>query len=155
VTISTFLTTGIFPAMTLLPTRMGARAAEVMVVAIALQESRLKYRRQIKGPARGYTQFERGGVLGVLNHPISRPHALAVCEALDVAPTVDGVYEAIEFNDVLCAAFSRLLLYTLPWALPGPDAGEEGWRQYLAAWRPGKPHRGTWDEFYRQAWRGV
>jgi len=39
-------------------------------------------------------------------------------------------------------SFARLLLWTLPSALP--TTADEGWTQYLDAWRPGKPHPATW-----------
>lgn len=125
-----------------------------MVLAICLQESRLIYRHQLGGPARSYAQFELGGVLGVLRHVASKKHVQAVLSALDYDPeaTPATVYEAIEHNDILAAALARLLLYTLPNALPGPDDPDKGWQQYIAAWRPGKPHRSTWNSFYQQAW---
>ena len=46
------------PALKLLPEKMDSQAARAELVAIGLQESRLKYRAQIGGPARGYHQFE-------------------------------------------------------------------------------------------------
>lgn len=150
-----FLASGLLPALNLLPAKMGAPEAQAMVVAICLQESRLQHRKQIGGPARGFAQFEKGGVSGVLSHPASRQHAEDVCWALEIEPKVDAVYEAIAFNDVLMAAFSRLLLYTLPDRLPGERDHEKAWNQYLAAWRPGKPHRHTWDHIFDQAWSAI
>src|SRR5690606_35531315 len=59
----------IWPAYALLPSRMDSDRATVMLLAIGLQESRFEHRRQIKGPARGFWQFERGGgVRGVMTH---------------------------------------------------------------------------------------
>lgn len=135
---------------------MDSRAARAMVLAICLQESRLTHRAQVGGPARGYAQFELGGgVRGVLTHPASRPHIQAVLAALDytTAASAEACWIAIEHNDILAAAFARLLLWTLPGALPAQDAPGAGWAQYIAAWRPGKPHRETWNAFYDQAWR--
>ncbi|WP_199533145.1 hypothetical protein [Thiopseudomonas alkaliphila] len=66
--------TAIDPALALLPARMKSKKAVVMMLAIGLQESRFIHRRQIKGPARGFWQFEKGGgVYGVLNHHIVIP----------------------------------------------------------------------------------
>ena len=48
--------------------------------------------------------------------------------------------------------FARLLLWTVPAALPTRQNPDESWRHYLEAWRPGKPHRQTWDGFYAEAW---
>lgn len=41
----------IAPALALLPARMSSPSAEVMLLAIGLQESNLTHRRQIGGPA--------------------------------------------------------------------------------------------------------
>jgi len=152
------LETAIIPALRLLPEKMDSDAAIAMCIAIALQESRVKHRRQIGGPARGYWQFEQGGgVRGVLTHPASQQHIRAVLAALDYDPTSDpaACYAAIEHNDILAAAFARLLLYTLPDALPARNAHGVGWTQYLNTWRPGKPHRETWDEYYETGWEVV
>lgn len=150
-----FLQTFILPGLSILPERMDSPAARAMLFAIGMQESRFAHRRQIRGPARGWWQFERGGVRGVLEHPASRSTAEQVCSMLNYPATVDAVYEAIEHNDMLACAFARLLLWRLPEPLPMADNEDEGWCQYLDCWRPGKPHRHTWDGFYRQAWEAV
>lgn len=82
ITLSEIRATAIAPALSLLPARMTSPAAEVMLLAIRLQESLLLYRRQIGGPARGLWLFEQGGgVCDVLRHPLSCAHALVVCQA--------------------------------------------------------------------------
>lgn len=149
------LRNAIEPALRLLPDAMDSQAARAMLIAIALQESRAKYRAQIGGPARGYWQFEMyGGVRGVLDHSASQEHIRFVLAALDYSPDAKepACYIAIEHNDILAAAFARLLLWTLPQSLPARTEPASGWAQYILAWRPGKPHRGTWDAFYAQAW---
>lgn len=151
-----FLTNALEPALKLLPANMDSLAARAMVISICLQESRLEHRRQIGGPARGYAQFEQGGgVRGVLTHPASKPHIEAVCAALDYEPEPEACYIAIEHNDILAAAFARLLLWTLPDPLPAANEVEKAWRQYIAAWRPGKPHPASWPRCYSQAWGAV
>jgi hypothetical protein len=130
-----------------------------MLYAIGLQESRFKYRAQktsdpyVKGPARSFWQFERGGgVVGVLTHRHSKDLARTVCQARGVLPDSSLVHARMEFDDVLAAAFARLLLYTDAKPLPALDAHpDEGWAYYMRNWRPGKPHRETWDEFHEQA----
>ena len=130
-----------------------------MLLAIGLQESRLAHRRQIGGPARGYWQFEQGGgVLGVLTHLSSIQHIHAVLQALDYPTdriTPEHCYVAIEHNDILAAAFARLLLWTLPTALPGREDAQAAWTTYIQAWRPGRPHRASWDDCHRIAWETV
>jgi hypothetical protein len=141
-------------ALSLLPVTMNTPAARAMLVAIGLQESKFQHRRQVQGPARGYWQFEeRGGVTGVVTHPATKGYALAVCDMLDYSPSVIVIYDAIADNDVLACAFARLLLWTLPGALP--MTADEGWRQYVKAWRPGRPHPETWAENWQRAWDTV
>ena len=73
------LTQIVRPALAMLPARMSSPQAAVQMLAQALQESRLKHRRQIRGPARGLWQFETGGIAGVLRHSASKVHARSVC----------------------------------------------------------------------------
>lgn len=133
-------------AYALLPPEMRSEQATRLLLAIGWQESRFKFRRQVpSGPARGFWQFELGGVRGVLRHEDTNVPARDVLQALSYprgsAPTV--VKEALEHNDVLAAAFARLLIWTLPEVLP--STADAGWAQYLSAWRPGRPHLESWD----------
>jgi hypothetical protein len=131
-------------------------AARVMLYAIGLQESRFLHRRQIGGPARGFWQFEQGGgVKGVLSHPASRERALTLCELREVEPTSSAVYHRLEHDDVLAAGFARLLLYTDPRRLPALHEADRAWDYYVRNWRPGKPHRHTWEAFHAQAVEAV
>lgn len=141
----TFIDVAIEPGLSLLPPEMDTPSARAMLLAIALQESRLEHRRQIGGPARGFYQFEPVGCLGVLTHPRSRVDAAKVCRALLVPAKPDTVCMAMEWHDVLATAFARLLLWSSPIPLP-PDehSYEAGWALYQACWRPGKPHPETW-----------
>ncbi|SNS15644.1 hypothetical protein [Pseudomonas segetis] len=151
-TLSEIREQAITPAFQLLPARMKSVEAELMLLAIGLQESRFKHRRQIGGPARGFWQFERGGgVAGVIQHPVSREHALKVCGARNVRPIPDQVYQRLETDDVLAAAFARLLLWTDPARLPKVGDSAGAWDLYLRIWRPGKPHPDTWGDLYAKA----
>ena len=157
--IEQIISSAINPALHLLPPALDTRSARVMLVAIGLQESGLRERVQIvqgggKGPARGLWQFERGGgVRGVLTHLQTAPLALRVCMARQVQPVTSVVWGELETDDVLAAAFARLLLYSDPQIMPTDSAG--GWALYLRTWRPGKPKPDTWAEFYSQAQRAV
>ncbi|WP_281915975.1 hypothetical protein [Caldimonas thermodepolymerans] len=140
------------PALGLLPGQMDSDRARLMLLAIGLQESRFEHRRQIGGPARGFWQFERaGGVQGVLRHAATRELAKAVCAERGVAADATAVYERLEHDDLLACAFARLLLWTDPQPLPVPGDASASWQYYLRTWRPGKPHRHTWDALYAQA----
>ena len=145
------------PALAILPPAMDSVNARVMLLAIGLQESRFEHRRQIKGPARGFWQFEegtarsRGGVWGVYLHTKSRMHLEALCKARGVVCAPSAIYAALEHDDVLAAGVARLLLWTDPAALPDPWKTEQAWRLYLRTWRPGKPHPHTWAELHAKA----
>lgn len=167
----TFVDTVIDPALALLPARMDSPEARAMLVAIALQESGLTARVQLleawepwwasrpgpaSGPARGLWQFELGGgVAGVLGHSASQPFALPILDELLYPADAHIIHEALAHNDVLACVFARLLLYTLPRPLPQRGDEAESWRQYMSAWRPGKPHPSTWSANYTMAWQAV
>lgn len=139
-------------AATLLPAKMDSLQAWAQLYAIALQESRLDARRQIGGPARGFWEFEYGGIVGVLNHPASYTLIRQVLGRLDYDDRPETSYAAIEHNDVLAFCYARLLLWTLPGALPEANEPQAGWVQYESAWRPGVPRRATWDGYFSRAW---
>lgn len=153
------------PAMALLSAGMDSPAARVMLLAIGLQESRFEHRYQVvqgrpgaKGPARGFWQFERGtaasrgGVWGVFLHPESAALLKAVALARGVPPSPSNIWERLETDDVLAAAVARLLLWTDSKPLPKVEDVQGAWNLYaIRTWRPGKPHRQTWDAFHAQA----
>ena len=161
------LTTVIDPTLALLAQEgiPASDKARAMLVAIGLQESRLKERRQLVGkpprpvgPAMGLWQFEQGGgVKGVLTHKASR--AIAEKYALLRVGSIElkKVWEALECDDVLACIFARLLLWTDPKAIPDarPENEEAAWQVYLGNWRPGKPHRQTWSGYWQAAIKAV
>lgn len=150
------------PALALLPARMNSKEALVMLYAIGLQESKLNARRQMgNGPARGLWQFERdGGTAGVLRHASSRTHALNICKSRGLTdlkeveltkghtPTslIKRAYDAFEHDDVLSAAFARLLLWTDARALPAIGDSDGAFKLYIRTWNPGAYSRGTAQE---------
>ncbi|MBW8268277.1 hypothetical protein [Caldovatus aquaticus] len=129
--------------------------AEVMLLAVAKQETDLRHRRQIPvAHAMGLWQFERGGgVAGVLRHPATRERARFVCGALLVRPESETVWAALEQNDALACAFARLLLWTDP--MPLPRAEGPAWDCYLRLWRPGRPRPERWGEAWAAAERAL
>jgi hypothetical protein len=132
-------------AFLLLPPKMDTRAARVTLAAIGHQETKYLTRVQYgNGPARGYWQFESGGgVKGVMNHKASADLARKVCHARGIPFVRATVWEALATDDVLAAAFARLLMYTDPFAVP--DNAADAWEMYAErCWRPGKPHPETW-----------
>ena len=142
----------------LLPAKLDSTEAKAALFANAMQESRLDERRQIGGPARGFWQFEkgtpasRGGITGILMHDKAGPLIKSVLDRLDYDHTPETSYTAIEHNDVLAFAYARCLLWTFPTPLAQRNNAAGGWEQYVQTWRPGKPHRHTWDACWQKAW---
>lgn len=152
------LTSAIVPALAFL--NLDSPQARHQMLAIALQESGIKHRRQVTasgkedGPAVSFWQFEKGGgCKGVLTHDGVEARMRAACAAHGVEATPGALWEAMKTNDVLGAIAARLLLYTLPQKLP--TASVDGWNQYVAAWRPGKPHPEKWADNWQTAGRVV
>lgn len=173
-TIRQVLIGAVDPALALLLDRMDSAEAVCIMLAICGQEADFRHRWQVidarrpevRGPARGLWQFERGGgVRGVLMHPASREHACRVCAIRGVEPVAAAVWPALAEDDALAAAFARLLLWTDPYALPELGDEERAWGLYLRCWRPGAWDRGTpadrtklrrkWSGYYAQALREV
>jgi hypothetical protein len=141
------LHTAIIPALTRL--NMDSTEARRFMLAIALQESGLKHRRQVSadgsenGPASSFWQFEKnGGCRGVITHRTTAPIMRQVCADFNVEPTALTLWEAMRYQDIVAACAARLLILTLP--TPMPKTAPDAWEQYLDAWRPGKPHPATW-----------
>ncbi|AXF52874.1 MAG: hypothetical protein [Bacteriophage sp.] len=141
-----------------------SKESTVMLLAIGLQESRFVHRRQLvgnppqpTGPAKSFWQAEQGGgmVHGVRRHADTSQMAAELCKARKVSPNDRSVWDAIENDDVLAAGLARLLLWTDPKRLPALGDAEGAWQLYLRTWRPGKPHRGTWDALYAKALEAV
>lgn len=152
-TLNELRSSAIEPARLLLPAKMTSAVAEIMLLAITQQEDKQQRRRQWPtGPARGLWQFEQGGgARGVLMHAASREPALRVCEARGVKPEPAAVWAALEHDDVLAAAFARLLLWTDAKPLPARGEQDRAWAYYLRTWRPGHPRPEEWPDNYRRA----
>lgn len=143
----------IVPGLKYLPPEMDSPQVRAMLLSIGMQESRFEHRKQVGGPAHGFWQFEQGGgVRGIITHPTTSEIARGICKRLVVPFIPAECYEAITYNDVLACCFARLLLWTLSGPLAGKGENQKAWEQYSAAWRPGKPHRESWDAYFNTAW---
>lgn len=152
------LQTAIYPALLELD-GMGiptSPKAARFLLAIAIQESGLANRRQVgqggaeTGPAVSYWQGEvTGGMILVLKHAATKVRMADLCAAYNVGATPQALWEAIRYQDIVAAAAARLLVFTLPGALPVTE--DDGWQQYLSAWRPGRPHRERWGPAWKLA----
>ncbi len=144
-------------AYAVLPARLQSPHATALLLAIGLQESGFVHRRQVGGPARGFWQFERNGVRGVLTHARARPFVETALRVLqfDDAVGLEPLHTLVELNDVVAAVCARALLATVPQRLPQRGEPELAWAQYVEAWRPGAPRREHWDAHYTDAWQRV
>lgn len=158
------------PAYKLLPSALKTERATVALLTIGQQESKFKYPFQVldptdlsrKGAARGYWQFElgsarsRGGVWGVFLHPASRALLEQLCAEREVVFAPTQIWRELEVDNVLAAGVARLLLLTDPKPLPKLGDMDGLWALYAErTWKPGKPHRETWDDYYRNALKVV
>ena len=144
---SSVTNTIIMPALKLLPEHMYSQYAIDMLLAIGYQESKFVFRRQMNGPARGFWQFEVGGIKSVLNHHSVGSIASIVLRELRLPFDASRLHDIFEFNDIIACCFARLLLWSDPSPLPDlidPDQHEIGWEIYKRCWRPGKPHHELW-----------
>lgn len=143
-------------AYELLPARISSDKATLMLLAIQRQEDPELRRYQLvkrtpktlpenivseqwaKGPARGWPQMEQGGgVKGVLTHAGVQDYAFNVCDHFKLTASAFSVWRALETNDVLSAAFARLLLWADSKPLPEIGDTEGAWKTYIRVWRPG------------------
>lgn len=146
IVLDALLRTAINPALGMLPTAMDTDDARVMLLAITLQEADAIHRVQFgNGPAHGlWMMEENGGVRGVMQHPASRDYALAICSARHLVFDRYAVWQALAHDDILAAAFARLLLWTDVRALPDVDRADDAYQTYMRLWRPGKKRPQDW-----------
>lgn len=130
--------------------------ARRFLLAIALQESALRHRRQVtasgdeNGPATSYWQGElTGGMCLTLKHRATASMIRQACDDFGIEPTSKGLWTAMQYHDIIAATAARLLVYTLPDKLP--ETAAEGWEQYKSAWRPGKAKPATWAGHWKTA----
>jgi hypothetical protein len=145
------------PALALLPAKMTCNEVRVMELAIGRHESVFDARDQNdeagkNGPALGFWQFERNGVLAVMHHPASSQHVYELAQHFGIRYGSTYIWEALASNDVFAAAMARLLLWTDPHPLPAIGDEDAAWELYaIHLWRPGAPSRLRWAGAYAAA----
>lgn len=144
-------------AYAVLPDEMASPAASAMLLSVALQESELRHREQMGGPARSFFQFERIGVMGVLASGDAGSSFRDAMERLRYPRTMGAtdIHQAIAHNDVLATCLARCLLWIDPRALPTWEQSPIGWAIYTAQWRPGRPRPEHWRDNFTGAWHRV
>ena len=148
-----FLQHVIRPGLAVLADTVGGEVqspqAECLMLAIAIQESALRHRVQVGGPARGWWQFEKaGGLAGVMEHARTRTHLAHYCEAVGLKYDIHALWDALPHSELLQVALARLLLWSDAKSLPGLGDKEGAWQYYLRNWRPGKPGMARWGAAY-------
>lgn len=149
--LSNVVETVLTPLFKLLPAYLDSQAARVLLLSIGLQESGFSARRQLNGPARGFWQFEIGGVRGVWEHHLSSEPLRLLCRDRDCSFDPQAIYPRLEDDDVLAAGVARLLLLTDSAPLPAIDDVGASWGYYQRNWRPGKPRPGDWPKNHADA----
>jgi len=150
------LAQAIVPALGLLPAGRDTREARVLLLAIALQESGLRTRQQMGGPAHGLWQFETAGVRGVLHHQATGDGVIVLCARRGVSPiTAQNIWQSLLADDVLAAGIARLLLYSDPVPLPALGDVVTAWAYYVRTWRPGVPRPEDWPANYAAALHAI
>jgi len=125
--------------------------SRALLFAIAGQESGWAHRLQEGGPARGFWQFELGGVNGVFENPRAASTLLQFCQDWAIEFTAEAIYEAIAFCDPLAYTCARLALWLDPAPLPAVGAAAAAWSYYVRVWRPGHPRPTDWAANYALA----
>lgn len=141
------------PALDLLPPGLGGNRAELMLLAIGLEESDFLERRPASGPERGFWRMgpEDDIVGAVLRHPGTAPLAVAACDLRSVPPIEERVFAELEHDDLLAAVFARLRLHVEGERLPAVGEVAEAWDLYCRAWCPATRDRRGWDRHYARA----
>lgn len=129
--------------------------AAVLLLAIAIQESQLLYRKQFDGgPARGLFQMEPGdrAMMALL---MKKNHTLRKMLPTENHEVMWKMLEDPE-NDKYAVYIARAALKTDPDPLPKLGDMEGAWAAYVKHWRPGKPRKEKWALSYEAAlgaWR--
>jgi hypothetical protein len=128
------------------------RERELLLVAIAIQESALKHRRQQpSGPARSYFQIESPTAYDCCTRCIPARRFLQELgvKTMMISP------ESLEHNDLAACAIAAGILRLHPGRLPELGDHDGAWQYYLASWRPGSPRPASWPASYREAWMAL
>ena len=154
------------PALLRMFPQFQGRTPECMLLTIAGQETNLAYVYQmdsqgkpIQTLARGLWQFELVGVEGCLNHPANGWLAPFLEQNGFAGLTPEMIHWALPASTSLATWLARANLWWYAEDLIEPiadyDHAEAAWQQYLDIWRPGKPHRETWDAHWLAAVEAV
>jgi hypothetical protein len=114
------------------------------LLAIGMQESGMRARTQIGGPALSYWQIEPPTVGLLTRHPRLSPILWTVAGALGLSDPY-----ALTYCDPWAATLARALLRSDPGPLQ--DDEQAAWDTYLRVWRPGRPRPSAWPHAWQWA----
>lgn len=141
------------------PAYASAEAA-VLQLAAFYQESQLKHREQIGGPALGLAQFDpgKGAMVGlVLTGPNKVTWARDAVDERGVDPDdFEAARQLAKEDDELAVILSRAGMWCDAKRLPRLGQEKEAWAAYRRIWNPGKPRPEKWADSYKRAldaWR--
>ena len=143
------------PTLRWLGEKYATHEAEVLLIAIAIQESRLAARRQQpSGPARSYWQIEPQTAKAVYLKWGTGQRAL---DKLGLRPvTLLIAKEQMEWSEVGSCIIARGILYLDSKPLPWVGNEDAAWDYYAnRTWRPGKPRHNAWQQSYSTAMDAV
>jgi hypothetical protein len=143
----------IAPGSEAVPMMMNTIPSQVLLMAIAGQESAWQYRIQIpSGEARSFWQLEQqGAIADVMADPNTAMVVSTFCDTYSISPDTATLFDAVAYNDTLAYLIARLALWQDSEPLPKVGDEESAWNYYNAVWRPGDPHPDSWPAIYTQA----
>lgn len=149
---ATLLSLVVRPTLAWLGPPYASREAEVMLLAIAGQESRCCYRRQLPtGPARSWWQVEPQTAVAIWR---KWPDGKAKLEDLgwEAEEMATMPHYCLRWSEVGSCVIARGILWLEPSPLPAIGDQQDAWTYYAErCWRPGKPKPETWAEHYAAA----
>lgn len=147
-----FNVTILTPSMVNFPAVLISQKASLLLLAIAGQEAGWTDRiQQPNGPARGFWQSEKGGMLkGVIGGPYA-PVLDKFLSIYSLPADPNLLFEALAWHDPLSCFVARLGLFMDPSSLPAVGNEDDAWACYEKNWQPGKPSRSRWSAVYPQS----
>jgi hypothetical protein len=131
------------PGFACLPEDLNTREARVQVAATAGAETNWSARMQVpSGPGHGYFQCEGGpksGLAGVIADPVAKNLLGEICAKFDITCSLNSVYQAITYHDIVAVAVARFIYLMDANALPAIGNSTGSMDYYLHNWRPSKP----------------
>jgi hypothetical protein len=133
----------------------GSLEAEIMLLAIAGQESGCGTRCQAAGgPARSVWQIEPATAAAVLGRWPAGRSALAELLLWPAWTDRDALAQGLQWSELGAAVIARGILWLEPRPLPALGDLAAAWAYYAEhTWRPGRPCPGTWPDAYGRALR--